>query len=76
MKTRIGNRMIEAYLYVAAHEGCTMLPVADAIGPNGSRKYGYRAVHRAVEAQLINAEKVGSRYVLTTGYSPIELGAR
>jgi hypothetical protein len=54
---RIGPRMQEAAEYVLHHPGCAMLPVAEHVGPNGSRNFGYRTVHRAIAAGLIRAEK-------------------
>jgi len=50
---RIGPKMQEAADFVNQNPGCSMLKVAEAIGPNGSRYYGYRAVHRALKAGLI-----------------------
>ena len=66
MKTtkRIGPKMEEAADYVRENPGCAILPVAEAIGPHGSRRYGYAAVHRAIKAGLIRAERVGGRYRL------------
>jgi len=58
-------RMFAAAEYVAANPGCPILPVAEHIGPNGSRRYGYAAVHRAIKAGLIRAEAgEGNRYAL------------
>jgi len=51
--TRIGPRMIDAVSFVADKPGCPILPVAEHVGPNGSRQYGYRTVHRAIEAGLL-----------------------
>ena len=60
-----GPKMLAATAYVAAHPGCCILPVAEAIGPNGSRRYGYQAVHRAIDAGLIVAERgTSGRYSL------------
>lgn len=44
--------------------GCSILPVARAIGPNGSTCYGYASVHRAIRAGLIKATRNKGRYVL------------
>jgi len=49
--------MEEAAEYVRRNPGCAMLPVAEAVGPHGSRNFGYRTVHRAIKAGLIRAEK-------------------
>ena len=57
---RIGPKMQEAVDFVKENPGCAILPVAQHIGPNGSVQYGYRAVHRAIEAGLIQA-KPGKR---------------
>ena len=50
---RIGPMMAMAREYVSGNPGCTMLEVAEAVGPHGSRMYGYRTVHRAAAAGLI-----------------------
>jgi hypothetical protein len=49
---------------VAAHPGCAILPVAEYVGPHGSRKYGYATVHRAIKAGLIRATRARGRYTL------------
>lgn len=36
--------------YVAANPGQPAIDAARAAGPNGSLRYGYRTVHRAIEA--------------------------
>jgi hypothetical protein len=54
---RIGPVMARAVDYVRQNPGCRILPVAERVGPNGSRKFGYRAVHRAIRAGLIVATK-------------------
>lgn len=53
MTARVGPRMAEAVAYVSQNPGCTMLEVAEHVGPNGSRQYGYRTVHRCIDAGLI-----------------------
>lgn len=63
---RIGPRMLAARHFVAENPGCAILPVAVAVGPYGSRQYGYRTVHRAIRAGLISAEWANGRYRLTT----------
>lgn len=55
--TNIGPKMKAAAAYVAAHPDTAILPVAEAIGPNGSRRYGYAAVHRAIRAGIIEATR-------------------
>lgn len=58
-------RMFEAVEYVRAHPGCPILPVAEEVGPNGSRRYGYATVHRAIRAGLLVADKdKAGRYAL------------
>lgn len=65
MTNRIGPRMAQAVAYVRKHPGCSILPVAERVGPNGSRKFGYRTVHRAIRAGLIRATKdKAGRYCL------------
>lgn len=56
--------MLAAVAYVAAHPGCAILPVAEHVGPYGSRKYGYRTVHRAIDAGLISFTRISGRYFL------------
>jgi hypothetical protein len=64
--TRVGDRMAEAAAYVADHPGCAILPVAEYVGPHGSRRYGYATVHRAIKAGIINAVRGSNgRYTLT-----------
>lgn len=65
-KVRIGYKMEMAEEYVRDNPGCCILPVAEYVGPHGSRKYGYDIVHRAIKAGLIKAHvKPNGRYVLT-----------
>ena len=62
----IGPRMAAAIAYVRRNPGCAILPVAEYVGPNGSRKYGYRTVHRAIKRGLIRAAKLPTgKYALT-----------
>lgn len=64
--TRIGPKMSAAAAYVRDNPGCAIRPVAEHVGPNGSLMYGYRSVHRAIRAGLIQAHRTKSgRYVLT-----------
>lgn len=56
MSRRYGPKMKEAAAYVRCHPGCSMIEVARQVGPNGSLRYGYAIVHRAVLAGLIRAE--------------------
>lgn len=57
-------QMFAARDYVADNPGCAILPVAEHVGPNGSRRYGYATVHRAIKAGLICATRRGGKYVL------------
>ena len=53
--TRIGPRMREIAEYVERYPGCTPLAAAESLSYHGveSRQFGYRAVHRAERAGLI-----------------------
>lgn len=53
MATRIGPRMRDALEYIRNHPGTAILPVAEYVGPNGSRQFGYRTVHRLINAGLV-----------------------
>lgn len=68
---RIGPKMKEAAGFVRENPGCAILPVAEAVGPNGSRRYGYAIVHRAIRAGLIRVVGEGPR----GGYR-LEAGSR
>lgn len=59
------TRMRQAAAYVRANPGCAILPVAEWVGPHGSRQYGYRTVHRAIKAGLIRATTKNGIYSLT-----------
>jgi hypothetical protein len=50
---RVGPVMAAITAYVAGHPGCPKLHPALACGPNGSTRYGYEAVNRAMAAGLI-----------------------
>lgn len=54
---RIGPKMIEATRHAASNPGCPILTIAEEIGPYGSRRFGYAAVHRAAKAGLIRLDK-------------------
>lgn len=54
-------QMFLAVDYVREHPGCSILPVAEYVGPHGSRRYGYAIVHRAIDAGLIYGEPTGPR---------------
>jgi hypothetical protein len=53
--TRIGPAMQHAVRYVHEIGGVAScaLVVAEAVGPNGSRKYGYQTVDRCIRAGLL-----------------------
>ncbi len=53
---RPGPKMLAAVAYVAAHPGCPKLAVAKHVGPNGSTRFGWQIVGRAIKAGLIDAE--------------------
>ena len=58
---RIGPKMWQAVQFVARHPGTAILPVARYVAPCGvpggtpGISYGYRTVHRAIAAGLIDA---------------------
>jgi hypothetical protein len=53
MTRRTGPGMLAATAYVASSPGCPKLPVAKAVGPHGSTRFGYAIVNRAMRAGLI-----------------------
>jgi len=50
---RIGPRMRDVVWLVGNNPGLSMLRAAEYVGPHGSRKFGYRTVHRAIQAGLV-----------------------
>lgn len=50
---RVGSKMQRVVSIVANNPGIVMLQVAERVGANGSRKYGYATAHRAVRAGLV-----------------------
>lgn len=52
-KKRVGSKMAMVAAFVAHNPGLSMLAAARHVGPNGSIKYGYEAVHRAIDAGLV-----------------------
>lgn len=65
MNKRIGPKMQLAYDFVRDNPGCCKLPVAEHAGANGSRRYGYAVVDRAIKAGLLEVASVkGGRYAL------------
>ena len=58
-------KMHAARDFVADNPGCCKLAVAEAVGPNGSRRFGYEIVDRAIRAGMIDAERADNgRYTL------------
>jgi len=49
-------RQADVLYYVERFPGCTKCEVARFVGPNGSLRYGYRTVDRAIANGLIRAE--------------------
>ncbi len=45
--------MLAVQRYVEAHPGCRAIGCARTVGPHGSLRFGYRAIHRAAKANLI-----------------------
>lgn len=43
--------------YVAEHPGCVMMHAAEWVAPRGSLMYGYRTVHRVIDAGLVRTER-------------------
>lgn len=64
--------MLQVVEVVKNNPGCSMLVAAEAVGPNGSRKYGYRTVHRAISAGLVVVGQGHRRrsYVLSLPVAP------
>lgn len=57
--------MRDALRYIENHPGTPILPVAEYVGPNGSRSYGYRTVHRLLATGLVVNSSLGPVYHLT-----------
>lgn len=53
--SRIGRRMVDVASFVSANPGALMISAARYVGPHGSLKFGYRTVHRAIDAGLVQA---------------------
>lgn len=49
----IGPRMQAVADYVSTHPGSVSWHVAQAVGPNGSTRFGYEAINRAVAAGIV-----------------------
>lgn len=57
---RKGARMAEAIEFVRTHPRCTKMAAAQHVGLNGSLRFGYATVDRAIRAGFIGAV-LGSR---------------
>lgn len=64
--TRIGPRMFQVTSYVHSNPGQAMLHAARHAGPNGSTRYGYASVHRAIDAGLVEVSDVRGNACLLT----------
>lgn len=62
--------MWQAMEYVAEHPGCMKIDVARAVGPYGSKSYGYAIVDRTIRAGLIRAEFRVNHYALYPSHKP------
>lgn len=56
-KMRIGPAMRRVATYVASHPGCTMLDASQAAYPGPFHQPGYRAVHNAIKAGLVQVHR-------------------
>lgn len=54
--SRIGPRMKDVQWFVARNPGRAMMHAAKWVGPNGSLRFGYGTVHRALKAGLVSAK--------------------
>ncbi|HTX65625.1 MAG TPA: hypothetical protein VMD31_07620 [Opitutaceae bacterium] len=61
---RKGAKMAAAIEFVKENPRCTKMAAAAAVGPNGSLRFGYAVVDRALKAGFIGAVPVGRRYEL------------
>lgn len=51
-----GAAMQRVTAYVKKNPGQSMWDVARSVGPNGSSRYGYAAIHRAARAGLVTID--------------------
>lgn len=56
--------MRDALRYIENHPGTPILPVAEYVGPNGSRRCGYCTVHRLLATGLVVNTGAGQVYRL------------
>lgn len=61
---RKGSKMAAAIEYVKGNPRCTKMAAAAAIGPNGSLRFGYAAVDRAIRAGFLGSVFDGRKYEL------------
>lgn len=63
---RIGPKMLAAAAYVKKYGPSCIYPIARAVGPNGSTKFGYEIVWRAVAAGLLDSKRgKGNSYIVS-----------
>jgi hypothetical protein len=62
----MGPRMIAAYNFIAAHDGCSKLAAAQHCWGRikGVTNFGYRPVNRLIKMGAVIAEWRGNRYAL------------
>lgn len=53
---RIGQRMIEVWYYVSRHPGCSQSEAVQATKGDQTTERGRRAVKRAIDHGIVNAE--------------------
>ena len=56
---KVGPRMETIISYVARNPGLSKAVVARACGPKGSRRYGYQAIERCLNAGLLEERPDG-----------------
>jgi hypothetical protein len=61
---RKGSKMAVVIDYVREHPRCTKMAAAEHAGPNGSLRFGYAIVDRAIRAGFIGADWAGTKYEL------------
>jgi hypothetical protein len=67
MNKRIGKRMREVRFFVKNNPGLAMIHSARIVAPHGSLHFGYRTVHRAIDAGIVFAKSGprGSKLLFT-----------
>jgi hypothetical protein len=61
---RKGTKMAVAIDFVRDNPRCTKMAAAEHVGPNGSLRFGYAIVDRAINAGFIGAVWDGRKYEL------------